>query len=129
MRRAGVVILWLLAFVVGVVFLMLVVVPWLALGGYLTVPNLQFGQGGVITEAEAASLTVAGSAGLLALGTVLLAVQTRRTAIETYRLTTLTQEVLQSSHDHLSVGLQQVTVGQGLVEAANEQRSKPPSDR
>jgi hypothetical protein len=121
MRRAGVVILWLLAVVAGVVFLVLVVAPWLALGGVVTVPDLQFGRGGIITEADAASLTVAGSAGLFALGTVLLAVQTRRTALESHRLTRLAQEVLQSGHDHLSVGLQQVTVGQGLVEAANDQ--------
>src|SRR2546427_4541454 len=121
MRRAGVAILWLLAVLAGVVFALLVVVPWLALAGYLKVPGLTFDQSGAITMAEAASLAVAGAAGLLALVTVLLAVQAHRTVIETQLMAGAGPPLLQSGCAHLIARLPQVVPGEDLVAGAHDQ--------
>src|SRR5437879_3248723 len=110
MRGTAVVLLWFLAVLAGLVFVVLVVAPWLALAGFVTVPGLHFGRGEVISVADAASLTVAGSAGLLALVTVLLALQARRAVLATQRMARVAQDLLQSAHDQLGVGLQQVAV-------------------
>jgi hypothetical protein len=110
-----------LAFAAGLVFVLLVVAPWLALIGLLAIPRLHFDQARVLSMTDAASVTVAGSTGLLALAAALLAVQARRAVVEAQRVAKVAQDALASGQDQLKVGLQQVTVGQGQVEAANRQ--------
>ena len=75
----------------------------------------------VVSAADAASLTVAGAIGLLALIIALQAAHTRRSVAESRRQEKVVEDALRSSQDNVKVGLQQATVGQQLVEAANKQ--------
>jgi hypothetical protein len=74
-----------------------------------------------LSAADAASLTVAGSAGLLALVVALQARYTRRAVAEAQREVKVIEDALRSGQDNVKVGLQQVTVGQQQVEASNKQ--------
>jgi hypothetical protein len=120
MRRGALIALWLLAAAAGLLFVGLVLVPWLAFFGTVAVPGLHFDQvRPSLSAADVAGLTVAGCTGLLALVTALLAVTTRRAVVEAQRERKVADDALRSIQDHLEVAHQQVAVGQNQVEASN----------
>jgi len=109
----------LLATLVGLSFLALIVVPWLAFAGKLTIPGLDFARPGAsLSVADVASVTVAGATGLLAVTTALLAFATRRAVVEARRSAKTAEDVLRS---YLEAAQQQVSVGKDQVEASNRQ--------
>src|SRR5437879_849979 len=119
MRRGGAMAVGLLATLVGLSFLALIVVPWLAFAGKLTIPGLDFARPGAsLSVADVASVTVAGATGLLAVTTALLAFATRRAVVEARRSAKTAEDVLRS---YLEAAQQQVSVGKDQVEASNRQ--------
>src|SRR5947208_1531957 len=122
MRRGGAIAAGLLATLVGLSFLALIIVPWLAFAGKVTIPGLDFAQPRAsLSVADVASVTVAGATGLLALTTALLAVATRRAVVEARRSAKTAEDVLRSSQGYLEAAQQQVSVAKDQVEASNRQ--------
>jgi hypothetical protein len=116
------VVLWFLGVLASLLFVALIVVPWLAFLGIVTIPRLHFDAARTaLSAADVAIVTVAGATGLLAVVTTSVAIHARRAVVAIQREAKLAEDALSSSREQVKVGLQLVTVGQEQVEAGKRQ--------
>jgi hypothetical protein len=122
MGRGGTIVLWFVAALASLLFMALIVAPWLAFLGIVTIPGLHFDAArAALSAADVAILTVAGATGLLALVTISVSIHARRAVLAIQREAKIAEDTLTSSQEQIRVGLQLVTVGQEQVEAGKRQ--------
>jgi hypothetical protein len=116
------VVLWVVATLATLLFLALIVAPWLGFLGVVTIPGLRFDASrSALSAADVAIVTVAGATGLLAVVTTSVSLHARRAAVAMQHEAKVAEGMLSSSQEQVRVGLQLVTVGQEQVEAGKRQ--------
>jgi hypothetical protein len=116
------VVLWVVATLASLLFAALIVAPWLAFLGVVTIPGLHLDASRTaLSAADVAILTVAGATGLLAVVTASVSLSARRAVAAMQHEAKVAEGTLSSSQEQVRVGLQLVTVGQEQVEAGKRQ--------
>jgi hypothetical protein len=116
------VVLWVVATLASLLFVALIVAPWLAFLGVVTIPGLHVDASrSALSAADVAIVTVAGATGLLAVVTTSVSLHARRAVVAMQHEAKVAEGTLSSSQEQVRVGLQLVTVGQEQVEAGKRQ--------